>query len=87
MLAQDQATSRRWVLPVSSAQAAPGDLIFWRFNNGTDGRPNAIDHVGIVVDPASGLFVEAANTARGVVTDNYKSGHYSHPAAFGRVIA
>ncbi len=87
ILAQDQALTRKWVVPVSMAQAAPGDLIFWRLNNGTDPRPNAIDHVGIVVDPASGLFVAAANTHRGVVTDNYKEGFYARPAAFGRVIA
>lgn len=87
MMAQDQAMSRRWVVPVEAGQEMPGDLIFWRFNNGTDSRPNAIDHVGIIVDPGSGLFVAAANTARGVVTDNYKEGHYSHPAMFGRVIA
>lgn len=86
LLAHDQAMNRRWVVPVPAGQEMPGDLIFWRMNNGTDSRPNAIDHVGLIVDPASGLFVHAANTRRGVVTDTYKSGHYSGPAMIGRIV-
>ena len=54
-------------------------------NNGTDWRENAIDHVGIIVDPASGKFVHAANSHDGVKLSNYKTeAHYGDVAAVVR---
>ena len=86
LMAQDQSTSK-YTQRVPLAAAKPGDVIFYRMNNGTDWRPNAIDHVGIIVDPASGKFVHAANSRDGVKLSNYKTeDHYSHPAAVVRVI-
>lgn len=86
--AQDQATDRRWVVPVSAEQLAPGDLVFFRFGNGTDPRPGAIDHVGIVINPAAGAFAHASSPRTGVELNNFRtSGYYSRSIAmFGRVL-
>lgn len=86
LMAQDQSTSS-YTRRVPLAAALPGDVIFWRMNNGTDWRENAIDHVGIIVDSASGKFVHAANSRDGVKLSNYKTeAHYQDVAAVVRVI-
>ncbi|MEI2729217.1 MAG: Chromosome partition protein Smc [Alphaproteobacteria bacterium ADurb.BinA280] len=86
LMAQDQSTSK-YTQKVALSAAKPGDVIFWRMNNGTDWRENAIDHVGIIVDPASGKFVHAANSHDGVKLSNYKTeAHYGDVAAVVRVI-
>ena|GEM_PF-1931776 len=86
LMAQDQSTSS-YTQRVSVANAKPGDVIFWRMNNGTDWRENAIDHVGLVVDPASGKFVHAANSRDGVKVSNYKTeSAYRNVAAVVRVL-
>lgn len=85
--AHDQATDTSWVVPVPAGQEKPGDLIFWRFNNGTDSRPGALDHVGLVVNPDSGAFVHSGSTRTGINVSNYKTvDFYSNVAQFGRVI-
>ena len=86
LMAQDQSTSK-YTQRVALAAAKPGDVIFWRMNNGTDWRENAIDHVGIIVDPASGKFVHAANSRDGVKLSNYRTeSNYQDVAAVVRVI-
>lgn len=86
LMAQDQSTSS-YVQRVPKSEVHAGDVIFFVVGNGTDWRPGAIDHVGIVVDPATGTFVHAANTLRGVVTNSYLTDSaYQHPAAFARVM-
>lgn len=86
LMAQDQSTSN-YTKRIPLSQAKPGDVIFWRMNNGTDWRENAIDHVGLVVDPATGKFVHAANSRDGVKVSNYKTeSSYRDVAAVVRVI-
>lgn len=86
LMAQDQSTSS-YTQRVPLSAAKPGDVIFWRMNNGTDWRENAIDHVGLIVDPASGKFVHAANSRDGVKISNYKTeSSYRNVAAVVRVI-
>lgn len=86
LMAQDQSTSN-YTQRVPLANAKPGDVIFWRMNNGTDWRANAIDHVGLVVDPASGTFVHAANSRDGVKVSNYKTeSAYRNVASVVRVL-
>ena len=86
LMAQDQSTSN-YTQRVPIASAKPGDVIFWRMNNGTDWREDAIDHVGLVVDPASGKFVHAANSRDGVKVSNYKTeSAYRNVAAVVRVL-
>ncbi len=85
-MAHQQATNRRWVVPIPAGQEKPGDLIFWVFNNGTD-APGRIDHVAMVVNPGTGVMVQAGSTRTGVELNNYKtSSYYRSPAMFGRVI-
>ncbi len=84
--AYQQATNRRWVVPVPAGQEKPGDLIFWIVNNGTD-LPGRIDHNGLVVNPSQGVFVHAGSTRVGVEINNYKtSSYYKTPVMFGRMI-
>lgn len=80
------ALNRKWVVPVQPGDEQPGDLVFWRLNNGTD-LPGRIDHVGLVVNPKKGVFVHASSPRTGVEFNNYKtSSYYSGPAMFGRVV-
>ncbi len=84
--ANTQALNQRWVAPIEAGQEQPGDLIFFRMDNGTD-LPERIDHVGIVVNPEQGTFVHAASPKNGVEVNNYKtSSYYQAPAMFGRVL-
>jgi cell wall-associated NlpC family hydrolase len=60
--------------PISTKDLRPGDLVFWRGS-----RRGGIGHVGMVVEvngPKSFKFIHAANTARGVVIDNYPDRYY-----------
>jgi cell wall-associated NlpC family hydrolase len=85
-MANDQALNRQWVSPVAAGQEQTGDLVFWRMNNGTD-EAGRIDHVGIVVNSAQGLFVHASSPRTGVEVNNYKSSsYYQDVAMFGRVV-
>ncbi|MGV1037133.1 MAG: peptidoglycan DD-metalloendopeptidase family protein [Candidatus Nanopelagicales bacterium] len=85
-MANQQALNRRWVVPVKSGDEQPGDMIFFRFDNGTD-LPGRIDHVGMVVNPSTGAFVHASSPRTGVELNNYKTtSYYGHPAMFGRMI-
>jgi len=85
-MANQQALNSQWVVPVPAGQEQPGDLIFFRFNNGTD-LPGRIDHVGMVVNPGTGAFVHAASERTGVEVNNYKTtSYYRQPAMFGRMI-
>ena len=86
MVANEQALNRKYVVPVPKGEEEPGDLIFWRLNNGTDiaGR---IDHVGLVVNPAKGVFVHASTPRTGVEINNYQTtAFYQYPAMFGRIL-
>ena len=59
---------------VTNDNLRPGDLVFWRGS-----RRGGIGHVGMVVEvngPNSFKFIHAANTARGVVIDNYPDKYY-----------
>lgn len=86
-MANDQALNQEWTVPIPLGQEKPGDLVFFRLNNGTD-LPGRIDHVGVVVNPAKGIFVHASSPRTGVELNNYKSSSsYSRPAGFGRMIA
>jgi cell wall-associated NlpC family hydrolase len=81
-----QALNRRWVAPIEPGQEQPGDLIYFRMDNGTD-LTGRIDHVGIVVNPEKGTFVHASSPKTGVELNNYKtSSYYQSPAMFGRVL-
>lgn len=85
-MANQQALNRRWVVPVKPGDEQPGDIIFFRFDNGTD-LPGRIDHVGLVVNPGTGAFVHASSPRTGVELNNYKTtSFYEHPAMFGRMI-
>ena len=55
---------------ISKEELQAGDLIF--FDNGANG---SIGHVGIYI--GEGMFIHAANTKRGVVTDTINSGYYN----------
>ncbi len=82
----DMALNTKWVAPIDEADLQPGDLIFWRLDNGSDIK-GRIDHVGLVLDPAKGLFIHAASPSRGVVVSSYTSGDfYKYPSMFGRVL-
>lgn len=84
-VANDQALNTQWVVPIARGQEQPGDLVFWRLNNGT-APPGQIDHVGIVVNPEQGLFVHASSPRTGVEVNNYQSSsYYRNVAMFGRV--
>lgn len=87
-LAHDQAMNRKWVVPVSPGQEQPGDLVFFRVGNGTDPRPNAIDHVGMVVNPSTGVFVHASSPRTGVEINNYLTSTYyrDHRVLVGRAV-
>ncbi|MGB3040159.1 MAG: peptidoglycan DD-metalloendopeptidase family protein [Candidatus Nanopelagicales bacterium] len=85
-MANQQALNRRWVVPIRPGDEKPGDMIFFRFNNGTD-LPGRIDHVGMVVNPGTGAFVHASSPRTGVELNNYKTtSYYEGPAMFGRMI-
>lgn len=84
--ANDQAINTKWVVPVEPGDEMPGDLIFFRFDNGKD-LPGRINHAGIVVNPKKGVFVHASSPRTGVELNNYKTtSHYQTPAMFGRVV-
>ena len=55
---------------VSKSDLKAGDLLL--FNNGANG---SIGHVGIYI--GDGIFIHAANSRRGVVTDTINSGYYN----------
>lgn len=55
---------------VSKSDLKAGDLLL--FNNGANG---SIGHVGIYI--GDGVFIHAANSRRGVVTDTINSGYYN----------
>ncbi|MEI8081434.1 MAG: peptidoglycan DD-metalloendopeptidase family protein [Actinomycetes bacterium] len=81
-----QALNTKWVVPVERGKEMPGDLVFFRFDNGSDLK-GRIDHVGIVVDPAKGVFIHASSSKTGVELNNYKTtSYYQTPAMFGRVV-
>ncbi len=81
-----QALNRRWVAPIEAGQEQPGDLIYFRMDNGTD-LEGRIDHVGVIVNPEKGVFVHASSPKTGVELNNYKtSSYYEAPAMFGRVL-
>ena len=81
-----QALNRRWIAPIEPGQEQPGDLIYFRMDNGTD-LEGRIDHVGIAVNPEKGTFVHASSPKTGVELNNYKtSSYYQSPAMFGRVL-
>ena len=48
-----------WGPQVAASQLEPGDLVFFA---GSDGTPTAPGHVGMVIDPAQHLMVEAYAT-------------------------
>jgi len=84
--ANEQALNTKWVVPVERGKEMPGDLVFFRFDNGTDLK-GRIDHVGIVVDPVKGVFIHASSPKTGVELNNYKTtSYYQTPAMFGRVV-
>jgi cell wall-associated NlpC family hydrolase len=81
-----QALNRRWIAPIEPGQEQPGDLIYFRMDNGTD-LEGRIDHVGIIVNPLKGVFVHASSPKTGVELNNYRtSSYYEMPAMFGRVL-
>lgn len=87
-VAQDQSANRKWVVPVPAGQEQPGDLVFFRIGNGTDSRPNVIDHVGMVVNQGSGSFVHASSPRTGIEVNNYRTSSFyrNTVAMFGRVV-
>ena len=67
MLADEQGTTGRWVTEIPQDEAQPGDLVVFWYANGTDTTPDVRwDHVGIVLDPQQGTYVNAANPDAGV---------------------
>ena len=69
-----------WTIPVSPADARPGDLVFfWRTYNAPD--PNAPTHVGIYV--GNGMMIHTGNpTSYASITTNYWVNHFW---GFGRL--
>ena len=69
-----------WTIPISPADARPGDLIFfWRTYNAPD--PNAPTHVGIYV--GNGMMIHTGNpTSYASITTNYWVNHFW---GFGRL--
>ena len=67
-------------MPVSQAQAQPGDLVFFK-----NTYKSGISHVGIYV--GGGQFVHAANAHKGVRADSLNSSYYqAHFAGLRRVL-
>lgn len=67
-------------LPISQAQAQPGDLVFFK-----NTYKAGISHVGIYV--GGGQFVHAANAHKGVRADSLNSSYYqAHFAGLRRVL-
>lgn len=63
MLADEQGTTGRWVTEIPKTEAQPGDLVLTWYANGTDTSAGVRwDHVGLVVDPDKGTYVNAANS-------------------------
>jgi len=86
MQVEDLASSK-YVESISESQARAGDFVYWRLDNGTDSRPGARDHIGMVIDGPSGLFIEAGSSRTGVNMSNWKEdSFYMNPVGFGRVI-
>jgi peptidoglycan DL-endopeptidase CwlO len=59
---------RDWGRHVPASQVQPGDLVFFA---GADGTPAAPGHVGIVIDPARHLMIDAYATGFPVGYDTY----------------
>ena len=67
-------------LPVSAAEARPGDLVFFK-----NTYKRGISHVGIYI--GSGQFIHAANAHKGVRTDSLAASYYqAHFAGIRRVL-
>ena len=79
-----QRTSQeQWAEGPQAPAPAPGDLVFFA---GADGTPSAPGHVGIVVDPARHLMIDAYETGAPVRYDTYglpgSAGGLSDPVGF-----
>lgn len=71
-------------IKVSKANLQPGDLVFFSGINASSSKAK-ISHVGIYI--GNGKFIHAANSSRGVVTDELNSDYYSsHYVTARRVI-
>ena len=79
-IASGQYLDRTHVQLIPLDQARPGDLIFFETGFGA-WWVNPVTHVGLIVDPAKGTMVHAANPDVGVVLSNYKTSPYyqAHP--------
>ena len=68
--------------PVSKSSAKPGDLIFF---SGTYDSGTAVSHVGIVVDPANHIMVDAGDPIK---YESYNTSYWnSHFYRIGRLPA
>ena len=69
---------------VAKANLQPGDLVFFSGINASS-KSARISHVGVYI--GSGKFIHAANSNRGVVTDELSDSYYStHYVTARRVI-
>jgi cell wall-associated NlpC family hydrolase len=64
----ERTSEQQWASERRVAIPRPGDLVFFA---GGDGTPTAPGHVGIVIDPARHLMVDAYTTGWGVVVQTY----------------
>jgi len=83
---------KRWTVEIPKDQVQPGDLVFFDNVQSSDtsnprmlsGRAG-VDHVGLMIDPAKGRMIHAANPDTGVVESSIH-GQYSEPIGYARVI-
>ena len=64
----ERTSEQQWDSERRVASPRPGDLVFFA---GGDGTPTAPGHVGIVIDPARHLMIDAYTTGWGVVVQTY----------------
>ena len=64
----ERTSEQQWDSERRVAVPRPGDLVFFA---GGDGTPTAPGHVGIVIDPARHLMIDAYATGWGVVVQTY----------------
>jgi cell wall-associated NlpC family hydrolase len=58
----------QWATEPHVTKPAPGDLVFFA---GADGTPSSPGHVGMVVDPARNLMIDAYATGTNIGYDTY----------------
>lgn len=64
----ERTSEQQWDSERRVANPRPGDLVFFA---GGDGTPTAPGHVGIVIDPAAHLMIDAYTPGVGVVVQTY----------------